>query len=268
MEGLIPLMKEQPLPVLEWFASELAFPNCETEHARRLMELDASYTRAATVDLVNRIPLKRGSRVLELGFGGGNAIVEMAKRCKETGASVVGVDMSINACESTRSALEAAGCDASVVQLRCGSVADFFPFEDGAFDAVYHSNCWYFWADLEFSVSETARVLKPRGLLFTGTKVLYIQALFQDRFHEVATYFKNVSIGEYEAALERANMRDVVTRTVDTGTSRYALTTAKKPRVWAFKPVPGADEDCRAIPEPGSWPPYPFVDGKGPGQEA
>jgi len=150
----------------------------------------------------------------------------------------------------------------AAVQLRSGSVTDFFPFEDGTFDAVYHLNCWHFWCDLDFSVSEMARVLKSRGTVLTGTKMGMLKALFGGRYEEVAAYFKNVDLLEYKEALARANMREIHTELLnplgDSSTvTSYTLTSAKKPRGWAFKPVRGPENDCRAIPEPGSWPPYP-----------
>lgn len=255
-------VQEAELPVLEWFASQLAYPTSDSEQANRMMELTDSFSAAVSSDLVHRVPLKKGSRVLELGFGGGSAITAMARRCSEVGALVIGVDMSHAACESARAALEAEGLDQDCVQLRTGSVADYFPFDDGYFDVVYHLNCWYFWTDLDFSVSETARVLRPRGVVLTGTKLGLLKALFGGRFPEVSSYFKNVDMLEYTEALERANMREIQTAYLNplgdaSPITSYTLTTAKKPRAWAFKPVLGPDQDCRAIPEPGSWPPYP-----------
>lgn len=264
MEAMAPLVKEQELEVLQWLASELSSPKCLSENAMRLSKLDADYTREPCLDLVRGIKLKPGYRVLELGFGGGYAISAMAQRCKEVGARVIGVDVSLQACERTRQALADVGCNSDVVELRCGSVADFFPFEDGTFDAVYHTNCWHFWADLDFSLGETARVLKPRGTLYTGTKLHYLKALFQERFDEVADYFRHIDLKDYEEAIDRAHLRDIHTRFVRLEGSRrselsgYTLTTAKKPRGWAFKPVRGPSQDCRALPEPGSWPTYPL----------
>jgi SAM-dependent methyltransferase len=261
MAAMADEVQDAELPVLLWFAANLARPRADSTEGRRLIELNDVFGQAVAADLVSRVPLKRGSRVLELGFGGGNAIVAMAKRCKAEGALVVGVDSSRACCEATLAALDAAGCR-DHAELRLGSVSDFFPFDDGVFDAVYHLNCWYFWSDLHFSVAELCRVLKPRGLALSGTKLALIHALFRGRFPEVSAAFKHVDLAEYAAALAAANMRGVSALELhplgDAEPLRsYTLTLAQKPRSWAFKPVLGPANDCRALLEPGSWPPFP-----------
>jgi SAM-dependent methyltransferase len=105
------------------------------------------------------IAAERPRRVLEVGGGEG----ELAERIQnELGAEVVGVDQSKGMVEVQR----AKGIDARVGD------AQQLPFDDGEFDVAVAAWMLYHVADLDQTLGELARVLKPGGVLVASTNAL------------------------------------------------------------------------------------------------
>ena len=53
------------------------------------------------------------------------------------------------------------------LEIHLGSVVEL-PYSDNFFDRVFHTNCYYFWPNLDEGISELKRVMKPGGLMVTG----------------------------------------------------------------------------------------------------
>ncbi len=109
--------------------------------------------------LLNRIkqyyPLSKGARILEVGSAAGTLLIAL----KRLGYDVVGVDPWEPARENSRLLSQKLGEDVEVVAGR----AEELPFEDGIFDLVIANSVLEHVTDLEASLSEAARVLKPGG---------------------------------------------------------------------------------------------------------
>lgn len=101
-------------------------------------------------------------RVLELGFGTGHALVQLARAVGESG-SVCGIDLSPGMTEVARERLLAAGL-LERVDLRCGDVPPL-PYLDGSFDAAFLSFTLELFPDETISaiLAELRRVLRPEG---------------------------------------------------------------------------------------------------------
>lgn len=100
-----------------------------------------------------------GKRVVEIGFGPGRAIRQLAAR----GAHVIGVEPSpVMLTHARRSNAEA--IQTGQVHLLAGR-ADALPIPDAAVDAVLAVHNVYFWGDLAASLREITRVLVPGGLI-------------------------------------------------------------------------------------------------------
>jgi SAM-dependent methyltransferase len=97
----------------------------------------------------------RGKKVLEVGCG----IGAMAMNWARTGAQMTAVDLTPMAVEQTRRRLEIFGLQAEVMQ----SDGRKLPFEDGQFDYVYSWGVLHHSPDLEKSIAELMRVVKPGG---------------------------------------------------------------------------------------------------------
>jgi len=111
---------------------------------------------------VAALELKPGERVLELGFGTGNEVIDLARLVGATG-QVVGIDISSGMLAVARRKIIQAVPDANI-DLKIAD-ARKLPFADASFDAVYCSFTLELFADEEIPgvVREVRRVLKPTG---------------------------------------------------------------------------------------------------------
>jgi len=105
-----------------------------------------------------------GERILEVGFGTGQALVPLAKSVGRAGA-VSGIDISEGMAQVTRRRLEDAGL-LDRVELRVGA-APPLPWPDSQFDAVTASFTMELFPDdvIPGLLAETRRVLRPGGRL-------------------------------------------------------------------------------------------------------
>ncbi|MCH8270862.1 MAG: methyltransferase domain-containing protein [Planctomycetes bacterium] len=98
-----------------------------------------------------------GQRLLEIGCGGGLMAEEYARR----GASLAAVDRS-----AASIAIAARHARASGLKIAYApSVGERLPFTSGSFDAVVSADTLEHVDDVDLVVSESARVLRPGGVL-------------------------------------------------------------------------------------------------------
>jgi len=98
--------------------------------------------------------------VLEVGYGSGVFLPELAKRCSE----LYGID--IHTCDrEVTAALSRVGVHAT---LRSGSVTAM-PFSDASFDCLVAVSALEFVDDLDAACAEIARILRPDGTLVVVT---------------------------------------------------------------------------------------------------
>lgn len=126
-----------------------------------LADANEGPARRAGVAALNPRP---GEAVLELGFGTGNEVVELAGLVGPTG-TVAGIDVSPGMLVVAARKVREAGVTVPV-DLRTGD-ARALPFPAGAFDAVYTSFTLELFpdADVPLVLAEAGRVLKPGGRL-------------------------------------------------------------------------------------------------------
>jgi ubiquinone/menaquinone biosynthesis C-methylase UbiE len=117
--------------------------------------------KPANVWAISLADVRPSDRVLEIGFGSGVAIRQLARLAPE--GQVCGVDFSPEMVRQARK-LNAASVAAGRVDLREGE-ATTLPFGDDTFDKVLSVNVIYFWPEPLRSLHEIRRVLKPGGRL-------------------------------------------------------------------------------------------------------
>jgi SAM-dependent methyltransferase len=110
---------------------------------------------------IDLLDVRTGTRVLDLGFGGGASFGPLLER----GGSVVGVD---RAGDMVAAAAERHRGD-SRVAVHEGDVTAL-PLEDAAVDRVLTVNTVYFWPDLAPALRELHRVLAPGGRVVIGIR--------------------------------------------------------------------------------------------------
>ena len=106
-------------------------------------------------------PLGPAARVLEVGYGAGLVLYNLAPRAAE----LHGLDL-----DADPAAVSARLCALGIVtQLAQGSVLDMRPhYADGYFDAVVCFSVFEHLAQPAVALDEVARVLKPRGVAVIG----------------------------------------------------------------------------------------------------
>lgn len=99
--------------------------------------------------------------VLEIGFGNGKYMAEIAEKVK--GTHVFGLDFS-EAMVLAASKLNKAFIEQGRVRIEQGDIGEI-PYDDMIFDKIFTANTIYFWPDPNLALRELKRVLKPGGRL-------------------------------------------------------------------------------------------------------
>lgn len=201
-------------------------PQFIAEHARNARGLlgrliafiMAHETWSQNVRVMDALGIEQGDHVLDIGCGHGRSLAELAARAPR--GRVVGIDPSELmvgiATQRNRRLIDAARVD---VVLSSG---ESLPFPDATFDKAQCVHVLYFWKDIEASLREIARVLKPGGrlgLLFRTNANQKAIASFPSEIYSFP------ALAEVSAALERAGM-DV--RIAADGADEPALVLATK----------------------------------------
>ncbi|MFA5838066.1 MAG: methyltransferase domain-containing protein [Bellilinea sp.] len=124
--------------------------------------LTNSYLKKSREKGLQKLSVKNGETVLEIGFGTGHGITAMAKSVGDTG-EVYGLDISEGMRNVTQTRIEKAGLSHRV-KLNVGDAANL-PFEDNFFDAIFTSFALELLEahELPIVLHECQRVLKAGG---------------------------------------------------------------------------------------------------------
>lgn len=117
----------------------------------------ARYSTPAAEDLIGRLPLPPGARVLDVACGTGNLAIPAARK----GAHVSGVDIAPNLLEQAQQRAAAEGLNATFEQ----GDAEQLPYPDGHFDVVMTMFGAMFAPRPELVAAELARVCCAGGTI-------------------------------------------------------------------------------------------------------
>lgn len=129
----------------------------------KLLNLSNARLNAA---VIGKLSEKREQAILDIGFGGGVGI-ELALADTRI-ARVAGIDPSQAMVRAAQTRYREPSTGKSV-DIRRGA-AEFLPWGDGAFDAVFSVNSLYYWTDMIKAFAEIKRVLRPGGVLVLGLR--------------------------------------------------------------------------------------------------
>jgi ubiquinone/menaquinone biosynthesis C-methylase UbiE len=116
--------------------------------------------RAAARHVLASLPA--GGRVLDVGTGPGQLLVELGRR--RDGVTLAGVDPSADMIGHATRRVEAAGLGART-ELHVAPAEDL-PFADSSFDAIVSTLSSHHWATPSAAIAEQVRALKPGGQLW------------------------------------------------------------------------------------------------------
>lgn len=164
---------------------------------------------AAAVDALVPFP---GDRVLEIGFGPGEALRRLAA-VRDIG-KITGIDhsrtMLAMADQRNRPVIARGG-----MELRLASI-DAAPFAERSFDAILAVDCVQYWPDLIADLAVTRRLLRPGG-----------RALFGLRGDEASA--EGLSPAKLRQALAAAGFIQITTERVSTRPAPSTLLLARRP---------------------------------------
>jgi ubiquinone/menaquinone biosynthesis C-methylase UbiE len=123
------------------------------------------YGNAALNDLMKELlTLQQDDHVLEIGFGTGKLLNEMARQTSR--GLVEGIDLSSTMFDMAQNKNEK-----YIAQGRVKIVLGDFDqveYRDNDFDKICSANTLYFWSDAEYTVRKIHRTLRPGGKLVLG----------------------------------------------------------------------------------------------------
>jgi ubiquinone/menaquinone biosynthesis C-methylase UbiE len=133
---------------------------------RALGALMAVETRALNDEVLRRLAIAPGERILEIGFGHGRTLERAALAHPD--ARFAGADHAADMVAAlSRRARRLV--EAGRLEVRAADSATL-PWPDGAFDGAYAVHTIYFWLRPERDLAEIRRVLRPGGRLLLGFK--------------------------------------------------------------------------------------------------
>jgi arsenite methyltransferase len=104
------------------------------------------------------------SRVLEVGFGGGELLFRIANQL--VSGSIDGIELSQVMLDHAMNRALKLDLE-SKINFHLGKI-EKLPYQDGSFDRVCSVNTVYFWPDLDTGLAELARVMKANAVLVLG----------------------------------------------------------------------------------------------------
>lgn len=113
-------------------------------------------------ELIKKLQIAKGEKILEIGFGTGNCLIKTAKQVGKNGR-VVGVDISNGMLKIAREKIEKQKLQ-DIVKIKQGDVLKI-KFQDNSFDIVFMSFTLELFdtPELPIILQKIKRILKPEG---------------------------------------------------------------------------------------------------------
>ena len=137
------------------------------------------------------LDVRPGWKVLEIGFGTGHSLIELAESVGPSG-KVYGIDLSEKMVEISQKLAEKEGRDEQI-ELSCGDALNL-PYESESLDGIFMSFTLELFdtPDIILVLSECKRVLKPGGrIVIVGMSRVMSEGLVMEMFEWTHRHFPN-----------------------------------------------------------------------------
>ncbi len=145
--------------IRSFLAKQLGYPT--GIFGRLLMRLLNSDNATMNDLTLEQIALQPGDRILEIGFGGGYLIEQMATT--KIPSFIAGVDSAIDVIQMSSKKFQSQ-IERGYIELKQAS-AESLPYGDKFFNNICTVNTIYFWSNIQLVLAECDRLLQPQGKL-------------------------------------------------------------------------------------------------------
>jgi arsenite methyltransferase len=177
----------------------------ESGRAERMEEGHGDVVR----QVIARMPVRAGDKILDLGCGNGWATRILARTAP--GVSAVGIDVApamVTRAEQQTSYTIRARYEVAAIEA--------LPFADGSFQRIFSMEAIYYSPDLERALAECARVLAPGGAIDLVVDCFAESPSTRSWSALVGLAMHCLPEEEWRARVERAGFREVdLTRVID-----------------------------------------------------
>lgn len=162
--------------------------------------------RAIAAHVAELLDVRRGDRILEIGFGPGVGIQHLREKLGGE-VFIAGIDPSEVMMRMAR-ARNAEAVASGAVTLISGT-AEKMPFESESFDKAYAMNSFHLWQEKLAGLNEVRRVLRDDGRLVLS---FYGPAQREITLESVQEYLEQAGFSKITAKVDRAVAQFVIAR--------------------------------------------------------
>lgn len=156
---------------------------------------------------ISMLDLQPGDQILEIGFGPGQAIQEVAKLTPN--GFVAGIDLS-DVMVAQASKRNSAAIRSGRVLLQQGAESPL-PFEDDKFNKVFAVNSMQFWSNPIDGLQEVRRVLKPGGRVVITIQPMWAKTEEEVQIVAEKLVFQLRQVGFKQVRLETRQTKPIMT---------------------------------------------------------